>query len=141
MFVAGATDAYGAPAWCSDDPIISIHANSVHVTVGFSGSNLASVSGPVEYVAVVRQSDAGGTTIDTSVATLPTTASKYVLDDATFTSYFGPQTDVVIAVRVNAKKNFDTVSTFTSALGATSKLVSANGKSNSWLLVSYDFQP
>jgi hypothetical protein len=126
--------------WCWDDPIITIHSHAVHVTTGFDAAYLKSLTGPVEYIAVVRTSDAAETTIDASMATLPTNVSFYAIDDLTFDSYFGSQVDVLVAVRVHGKKNFDTLNIFTSSLGSNSQLVKQNGKSNAWLYVSYNFQ-
>ena len=126
--------------WCSDDPIITIHSFAVHVTTGFDGAYLKSLNGPIQYIAVVRMSDASATTIDASMATLPTNASFYAIDDVTFDSYFGSQVDVLVAVQVKGKKDFTTLNTFTSALGSNSQLVTRNGKSNAWLYVTYNFQ-
>jgi len=140
ILVATTSPAAAGRDWCADDPVITIHGFSAHVTVGFESQYLSSLRGPIEYVAVVRQSDFDQTTIDASMATLPTTVSTYVMDDPTFTSYFGGQVDVVIAMRVNGKKDFATLATITSTLGSNATLVQQNGKSNVWVIVPYNFQ-
>lgn len=140
LFLSAAAPAAAGRDWCEDDPVISIHGFAVHVTAGFDATYLRSLNGPVQYVAVVRKSDASATRIDTSLATLPTTATVYTLDDRTFTRSFGGRTDVVIAVKVQAQKSFSTVNTYTSRLGSKARLLSQNGNSNAWVVVSYDFQ-
>ena len=140
VFSAAPSPAAAGRDWCEDDPVISIHGFAVHVTTGFAATYLRSLNGPIQYVAVVRKSDASSTKIDTSLATLPTTATVYTLDDRTFTRTFGGRTDVVIAVKVQAQQSFSTLSTYTSRLGSRARLFSQNGSSNAWVVVSYDFQ-
>ena len=131
--------AYPAAAgakWCEDDPLIQVNGLTAHVTVGFSADNLSHLSGKVTYYVVVAQSYLATTTVDSTMATLPTETFVYALPDAQMQTWKGDKIKVIVFARVPAKKSFQTATTVTDFNQRV--IEQKHGRSNDWIEVDFN---
>ena len=94
-------------AWCEDDPLIIVNGRHLHATVGFDRANLPYLKGTVTYWVVVAQSNDAVTSIDASMASLPTAAYKYVITDDQMTAWMGDTMKVAVYVQMKAVHDHD----------------------------------
>ena len=125
-----------APKWCEDDPVIVVNGHTAHVTVGFSEDNLPHLDGKITYYVVVAQSYASLTTIDASMATLPTQTLLMTLSDEEMKVWKGDKVKVIVFANVPAKKSFATVTTVTDFFQVL--LEKKHGRSNNWVEVDFN---
>ena len=135
-FLAMPADA--APKWCEDDPQITVNGRVAHVTVGFSADNMPHLTGPISYYVVVAQSYLATTSVDASMATLPTYAYVYALTDEEMKTWKGDKVKVIVFAHVPAKKSFATVTTVTNFYQVT--LEREHGRSNNWIEVDFNLE-
>jgi hypothetical protein len=99
--------------WCEDDPLIVVNGRHLHATVGFDAANLPYLKGKITYVLVVAESYAAVTSIDGSMASLPTDVYKYVITDDEMTTWKGDKMKLAVVVQIRAQHDhaFDYVVT------------------------------
>jgi hypothetical protein len=90
-------------AWCEDDPLITVNGHQLHATVGFDAANLPYLKGKITYVLVVAQSNDAVTSIDASMAALPTDAFKYVITDDQMIAWKGHNMKFAVYVQMRAE--------------------------------------
>jgi hypothetical protein len=133
--VLAAFPAAAGGKWCEDDPLITVAGRMAHVTVGFQADDLKHLSGKIHYRLLVAQSYLASTSIDSSLATLPTETSVSVLTDEQMSRWKGDRIKVVVQVYVPAQTSFQTLTTVADA--ASFVIERRGGKSNSWVEVSF----
>src|SRR6266511_3691604 len=131
LVALAAEPALAGAKWCEDDPLITVNGRVAHVAVGFSSDDLPKVNGRISYYVVVSQSYLATTTVDASMAALPTDVIVYPMADETMKQWWGEKIQVVVYAHVPAKKNFVTVTTVTDF--SQTVIRSERGKSNTWV--------
>jgi hypothetical protein len=134
FFASIAADA--APKWCEDDPVIQVNGKIAHVTIGFSDDNIPHLDGKITYYVVVAQSYLTNTTIDATMATLPTETYIYALSDDVMQTWKGDKIKVIVFAHVPSKKTFATVTTVSDF--SQTVLEARHGKSNTWIEVDFN---
>jgi hypothetical protein len=138
LVVLSAAPAAAGAKWCEDDPLITINGRTAHVTVGFSSDDLPKVNGKITYHVVVAQSYLALTTVDASMALLPTDVFVYPIDDETMRQWWGERIKVTVFAHVPAKKSFATVTTVTDFSQVL--LERKHGKANAWVEVNFTLE-
>ena len=138
LVALSAEPAAAGAKWCEDDPLISVNGRLAHVTVGFSSDDLPKVNGRLSYYVVVSQSYLATTTVDASMAALPTDVFLYPMADDTMKQWWGEKIQVVVYAHVPAKKSFITVTTVSDF--SQTVLRSERGKSNTWVEVDFSLK-
>jgi hypothetical protein len=138
LVVLSASPAAAGAKWCEDDPLISVNGRMAHVTVGFSSDDLPKVTGKITYYVVVAQSYLASTTVDASMATLPTEVFIYPVADETMRQWWGEKIKVTVFAHVPAKKSFSTVTTVTDFSQVL--LERRHGKANAWVEVNFTLE-
>lgn len=135
--VLSADPAVAGGKWCEDDPLISVNGRVAHVVVGFSTDDLSKLNGSITYYVVVAQSYLATTTVDSSMAALPTVTYVYAIADDTMKQWWGEKIKVSVFAHVPGKKTFATVTTVTDFSQVV--LERKHGKSNTWVQVNFGF--
>ena len=139
VFVVLSADPAAAGAkWCEDDPLITVNGRTAHVAVGFSSDDLPKVTGKITYYVVVAQSYLATTTVDASMAMLPTEVFVYPVADETMKQWWGEKIKVTVFANVPAKRSFGTVTTVTDF--SQILLERRHGKANAWVEVSFTLE-
>ena len=135
FMVLSATPAAAGAKWCEDDPVISVDGRVAHVTVAFFTSNIPRLSGKIAYEVYVAPSYVSTTTVDATLAFLPTTTAVYPLTDDSMKKRWGDGVKVVVRSYVPSSKTFPTITTVTDFAGA--QIERRNGHSNAWVEVAF----
>ena len=138
LVVLSAEPAAAGAKWCEDDPLISVNGRTAHVTVGFSSDDLPKVNGKITYYVVVAQSYLASTTVDSSMAMLPTEMFVYPVADDTMRQWWGEKIKVTVFAHVPAKRAFATVTTVTDFSQVL--LERKHGKANTWVEVNFTLE-
>jgi hypothetical protein len=135
LVVLSAQPAAAGVKWCEDDPLISVSGRIAHVTVGFASDDLPRVTGKITYYVIVAQSYLATTTVDSSMAMLPTEVFVYPVADETMKQWWGEKIKVTVFAHVPAKKSFATITTVTDFSQIV--LERRHGKANNWVEVHF----
>jgi hypothetical protein len=138
VVVLSAQPAAAGVKWCEDDPLITVNGRTAHVAVGFSTDDLPKVNGKITYYVIVAQSYLAGTTIDASMAALPTEVHVYPVADDTMKQWWGERIKVTVLAHVPAKRSFSTVTTVTDFSQVL--LERKHGKANTWVEVNFTLE-
>ena len=135
VVVLSAQPAAAGVKWCEDDPVITVNGRTAHVTVGFSTDDLPKVTGKITYYVVVAESFMAGTSVDASMAALPTDVYVYPVADDTMKQWWGEKIKVTVFAHVPAKRSFATITTVTDFSQVL--LERKHGKANTWVEVHF----
>jgi hypothetical protein len=138
VVVLSAQPAAAGVKWCEDDPVITVNGRTAHVTVGFSTDDLPKVTGKITYYVIVAESYLAGTSVDASMAALPTDVYVYPVADDTMKQWWGERIKVTVFAHVPAKRSFATITTVTDFSQVL--LERKHGKSNTWVEVNFTLE-